>query len=78
MRLIFLAFAATLLLIQPTRGDDSGSGADWPGWRGPERNGISRETGWTWKWGADGPQVRWRASVAALRFVAVVNTKGTA
>jgi len=63
MRLIFLAFAATLLLIQPTRGDDSGSGADWPGWRGPERNGISRETGWTWKWGADGPQVRWRASV---------------
>jgi len=37
--------------------------ADWPCWRGPERNGISRETGWTCTWCADGPAVLWRASV---------------
>ncbi len=38
-------------------------GFDWPCWRGPERNGISRETAWTWSWGPEGPPVLWRASV---------------
>ncbi|HNX34037.1 MAG TPA: PQQ-like beta-propeller repeat protein [Kiritimatiellia bacterium] len=37
--------------------------ANWPCWRGPERNGISRETGWTHAWGSAGPAVLWRASV---------------
>jgi len=38
-------------------------GFDWPCWRGPERNGISRETAWTWQWHSNGPTVLWRASV---------------
>lgn len=36
---------------------------DWPGWRGPARNGISSETGLNWQWPADGPEVLWKASV---------------
>ena len=40
-----------------------GRTVDWPQYRGPESDGISGETGWTWKWGADGPKVLWRASV---------------
>ncbi|MBI5821015.1 MAG: PQQ-like beta-propeller repeat protein [Verrucomicrobia bacterium] len=36
---------------------------DWPQFRGPSRNGISRETGWTWHWESGGPKVLWRASV---------------
>ncbi len=39
------------------------SARDWPGWRGPERNGISRETGWNWRWGTNGPAVLWRSSI---------------
>lgn len=39
------------------------AGADWPWWRGPEHNGISRETGWSVQWPAGGPKVLWRASV---------------
>jgi outer membrane protein assembly factor BamB len=39
------------------------AGFDWPCWRGPERNGISQETGWTWQWSSNGPAVLWRASV---------------
>ena len=37
-------------------------GADWPQWRGPNRNGISTEKIST-HWTADGPTVLWRASV---------------
>ena len=41
----------------------TGAGSDWPGWRGPDRNGISRETGWSWQWGANTPPVLWKAKV---------------
>lgn len=36
---------------------------DWPCYRGPQRNGISPETGWNWQWSSNGPAVRWHASV---------------
>ena len=38
-------------------------GIDWPNWRGPDHNGISKETGWSTDWPADGPKVLWRAKV---------------
>ena len=34
--------------------------ADWPQWRGPQRDGISSETGLLQSWSADGPAVQWR------------------
>jgi outer membrane protein assembly factor BamB len=34
--------------------------ADWPQWRGPERNGISRETGLLKAWPDEGPKLLWR------------------
>jgi outer membrane protein assembly factor BamB len=38
--------------------------ADWPQWRGPERNGVSSESGWLSSWPAeDSPKVAWRAAV---------------
>ena len=36
--------------------------ADWPQWRGPNRNGISSEKV-SAAWPAGGPKVLWRASV---------------
>ena len=41
-------------------GADAG---DWPQWRGPERNGISQETGWLAQWPAEGPKKLWEGSV---------------
>ena len=38
-------------------------GSDWPQFRGPDRNGISRETGLLRKWHAGGPKVRWSVPV---------------
>src|SRR5438874_2192008 len=36
---------------------------DWPNWRGPDRNGVSKEKGWTTQWPKDGPKPLWKASV---------------
>jgi outer membrane protein assembly factor BamB len=35
------------------------SGRDWPQWRGPQRDGLSRETGLLSTWPAGGPRVLW-------------------
>lgn len=32
---------------------------DWPQWRGPNRDGISAETGWSARWPEGGPKVLW-------------------
>ena len=37
--------------------------ADWPQWRGPNRDGISTETGWSSQWGADGPKQLFKLNV---------------
>lgn len=37
-----------------------GIAADWPQWRGPNRDGISRDTGLLQEWPKDGPAVRWK------------------
>lgn len=37
-------------------------GADWPQWRGIERDGISRETGLLQEWSKEGPALRWKAT----------------
>ena len=36
--------------------------ADWPQWRGPERNGVSREVGLLKQWPAGGPKLLWQLS----------------
>src|SRR5450432_4123252 len=36
------------------------SGADWPQWRGPERNGISKESGLLKEWPKEGPKLLWQ------------------
>jgi outer membrane protein assembly factor BamB len=35
--------------------------ADWPQWRGPNRDGVSKETGLLKEWPKDGPPLRWKA-----------------
>lgn len=36
---------------------------DWPQWRGPQRNGISAETGWSSAWSGKGLKTLWKAEV---------------
>ena len=50
--------------------------ADWPQWRGPERNGVSRETGLLQEWPSGGPAVAWSASGLGAGY-GTVAVKGT-
>lgn len=43
----------------------SGTSDDWPGFRGPNRDGVSRETGLLDAWPASGPKVLWRVAAGA-------------
>src|SRR5882762_6589936 len=33
---------------------------DWPQWRGPQRNGVSQETGLLKEWPKEGPKLLWK------------------
>jgi len=40
----------------------SGGDADWPQWRGPQRDGISVETGLLQAWPEEGPKLLWQVN----------------
>ena len=41
-------------------GTGRASADDWPQWRGPQRDGISKETGLLKEWPKDGPKLLWQ------------------
>src|SRR3954453_222665 len=48
---------SVLLLAAARAGAD-----DWPQWRGPNRDGISKETGLLKEWPNDGPKPLWQVN----------------
>jgi outer membrane protein assembly factor BamB len=50
--------------------------ADWPQWRGPNRNGISRETGLIEAWPEGGPPKIWQAQGLGEGYAGVAIAKG--
>ena len=44
---------------------------DWPQWRGPERNGISKETGLLKEWPRSGPPIAWSAAMLGAGYGSV-------
>jgi outer membrane protein assembly factor BamB len=44
------------------------SDADWPQWRGPNRDGLSKETGLLKTWPKDGPKLLWTFEKAGLGY----------
>jgi outer membrane protein assembly factor BamB len=49
---------------------------DWPHWRGPSRDGTSKETGWIAEWSGE-PKIAWTAN-AGLGFSSIVVSGGRA
>ena len=41
---------------------------NWPQWRGPNRDGISKETGLLKQWPAEGPPLAWKAAGAGRGY----------
>ena len=62
MRSRAAATLACLVLMLTSAGGQGPQGLDWPQWRGPDRNGISRETGLAAEWPASGPPAVWSAA----------------
>jgi outer membrane protein assembly factor BamB len=67
-----LAVCCFVLLLGPAT---PAAAEDWPCWRGPQRDGVSRETGLLKKWPAEGPPVLWRAELSG-GFSSVAVAKG--
>ena len=65
MRVVFLALVALLSLSYQALAQ---SGGNWPQWRGPNRDGISKETGLLKQWPADGPPLVWKATGAGRGY----------
>lgn len=43
---------------------------DWPQWRGPQRNGMSKESGLLREWPKDGPKLLWQVNDAGRGYAA--------
>jgi len=60
MKYSFGSFAAVLLLaLAETL---AGAPGEWPQWRGPDRDGISKETGLLKDWPQQGPPLAWKTT----------------
>jgi len=65
-----LAAVLTLPGPQPLQADD------WPGWRGPNRDAKSTETGLLKQWPADGPEIAWQVDNAGVGYSSLVVKDG--
>ena len=62
VRVLFLLAAGLCGLALPARADD------WPQWRGPDRSGVSKETGLLPTWPKGGPPLLWTCRDAGLGY----------
>lgn len=65
---LFLLLAAAIVPAQ--------AGMDWPQWRGPNRDGVSKETGLLKQWPAEGPPLAWKAKGAGGGYSSMSLAKG--
>lgn len=65
MRVILLGIAFIMSLAYEAVGQPA---ANWPQWRGPNRDGISKETDLLKQWPAEGPPLAWKAAGAGRGY----------
>lgn len=64
-------FAASVTLLAVVFASAPAAAADWPGWRGPGRDGLSPERGLLQQWGPGGPPLAWQAEGLGSGFASV-------
>lgn len=67
--------ALTLTLLFALAPILQGAGLDWPRWRGPANTGVSKESGWSTDWPAQGPKILWKAAVG-IGFSSIAVAQG--
>ncbi|HEX8145606.1 MAG TPA: PQQ-binding-like beta-propeller repeat protein [Pyrinomonadaceae bacterium] len=70
------ALAALFLLAWCASRSAAQTGGEWPQWRGPNRDGISKETGLLKQWPESGPPLAWKASGAGRGYSSLAASKG--
>lgn len=58
----FALTAAAAVAAQSSSTATAPQSGDWPQWKGPDRTGVSRETGLLQQWPASGPPLEWSIS----------------
>ena len=69
-------FTGALFLAQIFMAQIPAQGGDWPQWRGPNRDGISQETGLLREWPADGPPVAWQVDSVGVGYSSLAIKEG--
>jgi outer membrane protein assembly factor BamB len=72
-RVLLLALVALLCVAGQVMAQ---ANANWPQWRGPNRDGISNESGLLKQWPADGPPLAWKAKGAGNGYSSLVISNG--
>ena len=67
-----LALVFTLFCVSPLAAQTG----EWPQWRGPNRDGVSKETGLLKQWPADGPPLVWKATGAGTGYSSLAISGG--
>ena len=58
----YVTLVVTALLMQSLCQSLSAAQSDWPQWRGPNRDGLSADTGLLQEWPKEGPPLLWKAT----------------
>src|SRR6185369_1219465 len=69
---IVLSLVFTLLCVSQLAAQT----AEWPQWRGPNRDGVSKETGLLKQWPTDGPPLVWKAAGAGTGYSSLAISAG--
>jgi outer membrane protein assembly factor BamB len=68
--------SVTLVVLTLSAATTAQSPANWPQWRGPNRDGISKETGLLKQWPAEGPRLVWKATGAGRGYSSLALANG--
>ena len=63
-----LLLAAVVAMPGAARAQLKAAPGDWPGWRGPDRTGVSTETGLLKEWPRGGPKLLWKAKGLGIGY----------
>jgi outer membrane protein assembly factor BamB len=64
------------LAVPAPRGQAASTRGEWPGWRGPNRDGIAKDAGLLAEWKPGGPPLAWKASGTGVGFSSLAVSGG--
>jgi len=75
-KLVKTVISSAIILLALSAEVAAQAGGNWPQWRGPNRDGISTETGLLKQWPADGPPLVWKTTGAGNGYSSLAVANG--